>query len=439
MVRLTGPFSKLGACKVLVAGDLMLDLYTIGKARRISPEAPVAVIHVQKEENRPGGAGNVILNLLSLGAEVVTIGRIGNDSPGQLLKECLTQENADIRGLVVQPGYFTPIKNRIIADNQQIVRVDHEKNILLEEQLEQKIIDDLPLLFEGVRVVALSDYGKGFLTRTLLSAIISYAKTCNIPIITDPKGLDFSKYSGSTVIKPNLGEAYAATSLPPEAPLEKVAEKIFLQSQAEVLLITRSESGISIFERSGNRQDFPVRIHEVKDVTGAGDTVLAMITFAIGNNLSLAEAAQLSNVAAGIAIEHIGCARVTLPELAKRLLKYDVVNKVFDEEHTYALQQATKGQRITLLNISGSKGLTSQIFNSIRLFSQNSQNRLLIYLRDTQPSEDFINILSSLREVDFIFLAGHSLEDLCKNIQPQEMYSIDNAQLVKQEYKLIYS
>lgn len=433
MVRLTGPFSRLGSCKVLVAGDLMLDAYTIGKARRMSPEAPVAVIHVQREENRPGGAGNVILNLISLGAEVVAIGRVGNDIYGQILKDCLAQENVDIRGLIIQPNYFTTVKNRIIAEHQQIVRVDHEQILPLHEQLEQQIIDQLPLLFEDVSVVALSDYGKGFLTKTLLSALIEYARLHGIPVITDPKGIDFVKYSGSTIIKPNLGEAYAAANLPLEAPLEKVAEKILKQANAEVLLVTRSESGISTFERSGKRQDFPVRVHEVNDVTGAGDTVLAMLAFAIGNKLSLAEAAQLSNVAAGIAIEHLGCARVTLKELASRLLEYDVVNKVFDEEHIYALQQALRGQKVTLLNVSGADGLTPTIFRAIRSLSQNPETRLLIYIRDAQPSDDFVNMLSSLREVEFIILMNNDLPDLHNSIMPHEAYLVENTQLTNMD------
>lgn len=430
-VRLTGPFSRLGTCKILVAGDLMLDAYTMGKARRISPEAPVAVIHVQKEENRPGGAGNVILNLVSLGAEVVAVGRIGNDRHGEILKRSLAQENVNIRGLVTQPGYPTPVKNRIIADNQQIVRVDHEQIIPLEEQLEQQIIDDLPQLLEGIQVVAISDYGKGFLTKTLLSALIECAKLRGIFVITDPKGTDFLKYSGTHIIKPNLGEAYAAANFPLEIPLEQVADRILHQLDAQILMVTRSEAGISTFDRAGIRQDFPVRVHEVKDVTGAGDTVLAMLAFAIGNQLSLAEAVQLSNVAAGIAIESIGCARVTLPELARRLLEYDVVNKVFDEEHIYALQKALKDQKVSLLNVSSEEGLTPALFKSIKQLSQGDQSRLIVYIRDPQPSEDFINILSSLREVDFIILTNNDLQNLCCSIQPQGIYSLENTQLLK--------
>lgn len=422
MVRLTGPFSRLGTCKILVAGDLLLDSYTIGKAKRISPEAPVAVIHVQREEHRAGGAGNVILNLVSLGAQVVSVGRIGNDAQGQTLKQSLENENVNISGIIHQSNYFTPVKNRIIAENQQIVRVDHEQISPLPEQVEQQVIEQLPSLLEGVQFVALSDYGKGFLTKTLIASIIDICTQRGIPVITDPKGHDFVKYAGTTIIKPNLSEAYVAANLPFDAPLEKVAERILEQANAQVLIITRSEAGISIFERNKDRQDFPVRIHEVKDVTGAGDTVLAMFASALANGLELAEAAQLANVAAGIAIEHLGCARVTLPQLARRLLDYDVVNKVFDDEHIDALQQALKGQKFNLLNLSSSAGFTPAIYNSIRKLSQDIDISLLIYVRDQQPSEDFINILASLREVNFIILTDNSLNSLCKTITPEKIY-----------------
>ena len=176
MVRLTGTFSRLGCSKVLVIGDFLLDTYTIGKARRISPEAPVAVLHVQREEHRPGGAGNVVLNLISMGCEVAAIGRVGHDAGGEILLKSLRDEKVDARGMVHQSAYPTPVKNRIIADNQQIVRVDHEQIISIPELLEQQVIDALPELLKGVKVIAISDYGKGFLTRTLLSAVIEQGR-----------------------------------------------------------------------------------------------------------------------------------------------------------------------------------------------------------------------------------------------------------------------
>ena len=422
MVRLTGTFSQLGTRKILVVGDLMLDTYTIGKARRISPEAPVAVIQVLREECRPGGAGNVILNLISLGAEVVAIGRIGADVHGQSLKEALSQENVDIRGIFVQPGFSTPMKNRIIAENQQIVRVDYEQVTPLQEMLEQKIIEILPELFKGVTAVAISDYGKGFLSRTLLSAIIDQAKAGKIPVIADPKGNDFSKYNGTTIIKPNLSEAYAAAGLLPDASLDLAAQKILNLANAETLMVTRSEAGISIFQRNGERQDFPVRAREIKDVTGAGDTVLAMLTCAMANGLGIAEAAQLSNVAAGIAIERFGCARISLAELASRLFEGDAVNKIFDAEHFFALREALKGKDYILLSLSGIDGMTSAIFSAIHRLAGESE--LVVYLRDVRPEGDFVNLLASIHDIKFIIIQSDDLATLCDAVPPKRIYAI---------------
>lgn len=425
MVKLTGLISQIGCSKVMVIGDFLLDAYTFGKARRISPEAPVAIVQVIKEESRPGGAGNVALNLISLGTEVVVVGRIGKDSAGELLCKELSDEGINIQGMVVQHGFPTPVKNRIIAENQQIVRIDHEVISPIPELLEQRVIDSLPALMEGVNVVAISDYGKGFLSKTLLIAIVDIARQKGIQIVTDPKGIDFAKYRGTTLLKPNLSEAYAAANLPFDAPLELVAERVLQLAQAEVLMITRSEAGISLFHQNGVREDFPVRVREVKDVTGAGDTVLAMVTCALANQLPLAAAVQLSNVAAGIAIEHLGCARVSLSELARRLLEEDVGNKVFDQEHLFALQHALKGKAFSLLVLSEAQELTSAIFSAIDQLSRNKDKDLLVYIKDPAPNEEFIRILSSLHGVNFIILKGENLHQLCSVIQPDEVFLVD--------------
>ena len=436
MVRLTAPFSRLKKVKILVAGDLLLDTYTIGKARRISPEAPVAVVHVQKEEHRAGGAGNVILNLVALGAEVVALGRTGADTAGDLLLNTLGHPSVSLAGVVRQGGLPTPVKNRIIAENQQIVRVDRECTTPLTEQLEQQLIENLPILLQDVDVVAISDYGKGFLTPTLLKALIHTARECNIAIIADPKGINFAKYALATVLKPNLGEAYAAANLPLDAPLELVAEKVLQLAQCGALMVTRSEAGISLFYQEGHRHDFPVQKREVKDVTGAGDTVLAMLACALASGLSIAEAAQLSNIAAGIAIERLGCAQVTLSDIARRLLESDVVNKIFDEEHLFALQQALHGRPFTLLGISGAKGLSSPIFGAIRQLSHKEGRDLVVYVTDPDPSGEFISLLSSLNTVDFILVEGHSLRSLVEKIHPDAVYEVREGALIKLDHAL---
>lgn len=431
MVKLTGVLSSLGSKKILVAGDLMLDTYTIGKVRRISPEAPVAVVQVHKEEHRPGGAGNVILNLISMGVEVAALGRIGDDIYGSFLLDAFSKEGVDISGLMQQPGYMTPVKNRIIADSQQIVRVDHEVISPLPEMLEQQICEKLPILMQGIHLVAISDYGKGFLSHTLLNALIEYAKSAGIPIISDPKGVDFAKYSGSTIIKPNLSEAYTASNLPSDASLDQVAEKVLLLSQSDMVMVTRSEHGISLFHKDGGRQDFPVRVREVKDVTGAGDTVLAMLACALANELSVLEAVQLSNIAAGLAIERFGCARITLGDLARRLLEFDVVNKIFDEEHFFALKKALEGREYVLLSLTSMQGLTSIIFNSIRQISAQEGVELVIYVRDAEPDTEFINILAALHDVNFIFLSSAALKGFCDQLIPREVFVLDTDGLKK--------
>lgn len=195
MVKLVGVLSRLNAAKVMVVGDMLLDVYTFGKARRISPEAPVAVIHVQSEEHRAGGAGNVILSLISLGASVVAVGRVGQDSGGDRLVSSLEMEGVNTRAIIKQANYTTPVKKRIIANSQQIVRVDYEEISPLPEADEKKIIAMLPSLMKGVQVVAISDYGKGLISHTLMAAVIACAKQHAIPVITDPKGTDFSKYA----------------------------------------------------------------------------------------------------------------------------------------------------------------------------------------------------------------------------------------------------
>lgn len=424
MVRLTGTISKLDSRKILVAGDLMLDTYTFGKARRISPEAPVAVVQVIKEEARPGGAGNVVLNLISLGATVRLLGRVGNDPSSSTLCKALKEENVDLGGLFIQQGFSTPTKNRIIADNQQIVRVDHEVVTPLPEMLEQEIIEAIPSLLEGVEAVAISDYGKGFLSRTLLAAIIDHAKSKGIPVITDPKGIDFSKYSGTDLIKPNLSEAYAAAGVPPETPLDIAAGKILDAANADKLMVTRSEAGISVFHRGGQRQDFPVRAREIKDVTGAGDTVLAMLAFATANGLDIAEAAQLSNVAAGISIETFGCARVSLSEVARRLLELDSANKVFDDEHLFALKEALKGREYSLLGVPASREMTPSIYYSIHKLAKSADRDVVVYLNDDDPSNEFIASLASLHDVKFIILQGDHLSTLSRMIPPAAICTI---------------
>src|SRR5579872_6372664 len=249
--NLTGAFSQFKPFRALVLGDFMLDSYTTGRVKRISPEAPVPVMEVLKRESRPGGAGNVVLNLTALGAKVFAVGRIGADGEGSELKLRLS-ESADTQALLIEPNYKTPVKNRLIADSQQLLRVDFETISPLDLNLENEIIEQLKVLIPQTQVVAISDYGKGFLTNRLIASAIEMARAHRIPAIVDPKGTDFTKYKGATVLKPNLSEAFAAAKMAIHSPLEEVARHLIHLSCPDLLLITRSESGMSLFDANGN-------------------------------------------------------------------------------------------------------------------------------------------------------------------------------------------
>jgi D-beta-D-heptose 7-phosphate kinase/D-beta-D-heptose 1-phosphate adenosyltransferase len=431
MLKLTGTIGKLNTVKILVAGDLMLDVYTQGKAKRISPEAPVPVVQVVKQTQLPGGAGNVVLNLRSLGAQVAVLGRIGADASGDAIASALRSEYVETRGLVVEKGYSTPVKNRIIANQQQMIRIDHETISDLPQDLEEVIVKDFPNLFQDVKILAISDYGKGFFTDSLLKKLIAYARECGVQVLADPKGSDFSRYRGVDLIKPNLSEAYAAAGMDDKVPLATVAKRVLEQTEAQVLMVTRSEEGISLFYNQGQEQHFPVHAKEVKDVTGAGDTVLAMLAMSLANELDLSEAVQLSNVAASLAIEKLGCVRVSLSQLARRLLALDISNKVFDEEHLFALQAALNDRKLIIVGISSQEGLTNEIYRTLMHFSDKQSHDLLVYIRDDEPCNEFVNILASLREVDYIVLKKESLEHLCQVVDPVKCYILDDKELIE--------
>jgi D-beta-D-heptose 7-phosphate kinase/D-beta-D-heptose 1-phosphate adenosyltransferase len=419
MVKLSRSFSSLRSFKALCVGDFLLDLYTMGRVKRISPEAPVPVMEALSQESRPGGAGNVVLNLRALGGAVFSVGRRGADEDGKTLQQ-------QIDGLLVEPGYRTPVKNRLIADSQQLLRIDFETISPIPKSLEEEAIAQLEATIPTVQVVAVSDYGKGFLTPRVLSAAIHIARAANVPVLVDPKGIDFTKYRGATLLKPNLSEAYAAAKLPLSASLDKVAETLLRITQVDHLLITRSEAGMSLFNKSGKREDFPVRSKEVKDVTGAGDTVLAMMSLGLANNLDMAATIQLANIAAGLSIERLGCVQITLPEIARRLLHFNEAPKLFDEHHADALLHALEGKKYNLLQLFSGQEMTNGLFRSIRKLAEQEDKELIVHIGGATPSDELVHLLSSLNEVDFIVLEKKSLAELHKTHLPAAIFSLKN-------------
>jgi len=414
MQKLSDILTRLEPCKVLVAGDLLLDRYTIGQAKRVSPEAPVLVLQVESEEVRPGGAGNVMLNLLSLGAEVVAIGRVGKDPSGMVLKHLLEENGIETGFVVEEEGYLTPTKNRLIADRQQLTRVDHERNTTLSARLQEELIKQIDLALVGCSAIALSDYGKGFLTDPLIATLIQKGKALGIPVIVDPKGHHYQKYAGCTLIKPNKKEAIEVSPLKGQHPIEAHGEALLRFLDAEALLITLGEEGSALFKRNQAAQAFPVMKREVRDVTGAGDTVLAALTVALACGLSFEEAVFLGNIAAGLAVERFGCARISLSDISYYLLKEHHTSKIFDTSHLFALKAALKGKNYHLVHLKSAETLTTEFLSTLRQIKKSGE-LLLVHPETPQPA--LLEHLVCLEMVDGVLLGDEidTLIELCPN------------------------
>lgn len=422
MVKLLGAFGALSPANILVIGDFLLDTYTFGAACRISPEAPVAVVRVEREEHRAGGAGNVVLNLLSLGARVRAVGRVGADVAGDLLKSTLLQCGCQDQHIFVDSSTATCVKNRIIADTQQVVRVDREELHPLPHALEALVIQQLPLLLEDMALIAVSDYGKGFLTPALLSALILEARQRAIPVLVDPKGVDFSRYRGATLIKPNRQESYNAANLLNNTPLEEAAERLLQLTEAAAFMITCSADGIGLFYPGKPGQYFPVKMRQLKDVTGAGDTVLAMLSLALANGLSFEMAAQLANVAAGIAIEQLGCATVPLPALAQRLLEFDVGNKIFDGEHLFALQAILQGRALSVFVLNGIDKVNASLLRAIHAMKVGGAAEILVWWKDSDVAAEEVRFLATFSDVSYILVADALTEPFCRKVASEGVF-----------------
>lgn len=405
MLTFTEAFSRIKSVKVLVVGDFLFDVYTKGKVERISPEAPVPVLLVSEITQSPGGAGNVALNLQALGAEVSVVGRVGRDDSGEALRTLLTEEGIETRGLVIQEGFKTPLKNRFLADGQQLMRTDYEVAMPLTEDVEKEVERYIRKNLFLYDIIAISDYGKGFLTHNLLRSIFHEGKKQGVRIVVDPKGKDFSKYSGAYLIKPNNKEAYIAASLGDHVDVQEVAKKLFSVVDTEHLLITRSDKGMILFSKEGEEQNFPAVKKDVVDVTGAGDTALAMITFGLANDISFAHTIALANIASGLAVEHVGCAAVRLADIANRLLEREPFSKIFWEDtNLFVLEKALDYSPIVILDLNEHKDISSLVYHHIKeVAAKKNEAKLIVHIRPTDQNKNFIHLLASMHEIDFVF------------------------------------
>ncbi len=309
--------------KILVVGDVMLDIFIYGKVNRISPEAPVPVVEVVKETMMPGGAANVAKNLKILGVSVTIAGIIGKDEQGKILKEELEKHNIDC-SLLKEDGRSTSVKTRIIGHHQQMVRFDKESKAKLSNENTEKFCKYIEDKIQDVDGIIISDYGKGMITENLLKHLTKLCKEKNKILNVDPKIENFDFYSNVTCLTPNNKEASEASKIKieDEESLIKCGNHILNKLNSEALLITRGSQGMTLFVKDDEPCHIKAVAKEVFDVTGAGDTVISVLTASLCAGADLREATILSNAAAGIVVAKVGTATVTTDELKKNLSNF---------------------------------------------------------------------------------------------------------------------
>lgn len=306
---------------VMVVGDLMVDEFLWGDVSRISPEAPVPVVSVTKKTRVPGGAGNVVNNMNTLGGDVYVVGVVGDDLAGRELAGMLKKRGVHTEGIVVDEKRMTTIKTRIIAKSQHVVRVDTENTEVVGKRIIKKMISYLKKNLRSADALAISDYGKGVINGQMLDYLIPAARKLGMPIIVDPKVQNFLCYRGVTVIAPNEEEASRACGVTVinETSIRNIGQKILSQLDCDFVLVTRGAKGMSLFEREGKVAHIPAHAREVFDITGAGDTVTSVLTLSLACGASMREAALLGNYAAGVVVGKIGTATVTREEILEEL------------------------------------------------------------------------------------------------------------------------
>lgn len=312
--------------KVMVIGDLILDEFLWGDVSRISPEAPVPVVWVKKESFMPGGASNVANNLSSLGAKVFLVGVIGDDERGAILKSELEQKGIDTSGIFVDESRPTTLKTRVVAQHQQVVRIDKEKVGALSPEIVSRMINFVHDSVKSMDALIIEDYGKGVISPKLLARVVPFARRCNKIISVDPKEEHFRYYNGITVITPNNHEAARAVGfeIKDDVTLRKAGTALLSKIRCKIALVTLGENGMAVFQKNKPMKQIPTVAQEVFDVSGAGDTVIASYTLSLAAGADPIGAAHIANYAAGIVVGKVGIAVVTPEELIDRIkMEYD--------------------------------------------------------------------------------------------------------------------
>ncbi len=401
---------------ILVIGDLMLDHYLWGSCERISPEAPVQVVDINKETTVLGGAGNVINNLIVMGAGVTVLSVIGEDKNGEELLQMLSLSGANTASLVKQKGRITSKKSRVIATHQQIIRYDTESKDDIDKKSEDELLKRFEKVIESFDALLLSDYGKGVLTQTLTQRLIQIARKYDKFVLVDPKGDDYSKYKGATLITPNKKEAMQATKIDikDDQSLLKAGEFLKNTFKLDYAIITLSEDGMAIFGDEVTK--VPTVAREVFDVTGAGDTVLASFGYALSVGLDIKESALFATSAAAVVVGKLGSATVSLDEIdmyEQSLRSAKANSKIKTKEQIKEILKNFKNKKIVftngcfdILHVGHVKYLEiAKSFGDMLIVGLNSDDSVRRLKGENRPinlSDDRAYVLSALESVSFV-------------------------------------
>ena len=423
-------------CRILVVGDLMIDHYVWGEVDRISPEAPVPVVAVDREDDTLGGCGNVVNNVVALGGRVFLAGVVGTGADGDMIFAKCKALGVDVDGVIREPDRPTTRKTRVFAENQHVLRIDRETRRQIAAASFEQLAAAVEKKIGDVDVVVVSDYGKGVVTPALLARVVKAAKAAKKPLVADPKGVDFSRYAGATVLTPNKKEAglAAGVRIIDDAAMESAAKRLMEGAAVENLLVTCGKDGMMLFEQGKKPFKIAAEARQVYEVSGAGDTVVAVLALALAAGASLRSAAALANTAAGVVVGKIGTATVSRRELAaardRAIDPTAAKAKSFEELALLAQELRKKGKRIVLTN--GCFDLLHA--GHVMLFSASKQlGDVLIVATDDDESvrslkgpgrpviqaRERVRVLSALDAVDYVVVFDSSrLEELLTVLRP---------------------
>lgn len=422
------PFlESLDSAVVACVGDIMLDRFVYGNVSRISPEAPIPVLHVNSEQSMLGGLGNVVRNLGALGCGIRLFSITGEDSAGAEVAALVKQVPRCEAWLLSETARSTPIKTRYIAHGQQLLRADRETTEIAGPKVFESLLQDFEAHIAECSIVFLSDYAKGILKGPHAQALIRVARAAGKPVIVDPKGSDFARYRGATAIKPNLKELAEATGMPTgdAAVQESAARKLLDITEAQFIVLTRGPAGMLLIPRDQPRAEFPALAREVYDVSGAGDTVAAVLAAALGSGAGIREAVEVANIAAGIVVGKVGTAVASRPEIIHEIERESSIaagGKILPPSQAIERVQVWRrmGWKIGFLH-GAFHPLSTEHLESLEQ-ARSRCDRLVVGLNVSGASKDLYArafLLASLVHVDAVVICDtESLDELIEALKP---------------------